>query len=236
MPEISETNARAILLVEDDPLLGRGLSVNLESEGFQVRWVRDLASAFRSYTARDVVLIVLDLGLPDGDGFDLLRKLRDTGSTLPVVVCTAQTDQDKVVEALQLGARDYVRKPFGGKELIARIRAALGELHKTGPQLRYGELVILPDQRKVLFRDQEIELYRREYEVLAFLVQRAEAVVSRDSLLEHIERQVTDKEEGIYDRTVDSHISHVRGRLRAAGVHSIQISSVYGVGYRLERR
>lgn len=218
-----------ILLVEDDPVLGRGLNVNLELEGYKVQWVRDLRSALQAkQTPFDLAL--LDLGLPDGSGLTFLKELRVTDPRKPVVILTAKADEESVVEGLQAGANDYVRKPFGNRELLARIKTALREPPPRDHSVRYGDLIVQLDRRKVVVGDKEVELNRREFDILHYFVRNAEAVVTREALI-----QALDKDGEIFDRTIDSHVSHVRSRLRQAGIHFIQISSVYGVGYRLER-
>jgi len=219
-----------LLLVEDDPVLGRGLHVNLELEGYRVHWARDLNAAGQTFPAHPIQLVILDLNLPDGNGLSFLKKIRDAGSRTPVIVLTAKTDEDSVVEGLQSGANDYVRKPFGNKELLARIKTTLKEPQTRDHQARYGDLVVYFEKRKILYGEQEIDLNRREFEVLTYFVEHAESVVTRENLL-----SVLDKDGEIFDRTIDSHVSHVRARLRTAGVKSVQISSVYGVGYRLEK-
>jgi len=223
-----------ILLVEDDPVLGRGLVVNLEAEGYQVHWSKDLASANDARKKIQASLIILDLNLPDGNGLSLLKAARAEGVTIPVVILTAQTDEDSVVEGLQSGANDYVRKPFGNKELLARVKIVMRDPKPTNPQIRYGDLAVLPEKRKVIYyvdgAEKDIDLNRREFDILAYFIAHAEAVVTREALLEMLDR---DRE--IYDRTIDSHVSHVRSRLKQGGVTSVQISSVYGVGYRLEK-
>jgi two-component system, OmpR family, response regulator len=218
-----------ILLVEDDPVLGRGLNVNLELEGYQVQWARDLKSARE--VAPDFDLAILDLGLPDGSGLDLLKEIRTRDPQKPILILTAKTDEDSVVEGLQTGANDYIRKPFGNKELLARLQTALKEPQSRGQQLRYGDVTLLPDRRKAMFGTKEIELNRREFDLLRKFIECAENVITREALLQSL-----DKEGEIFDRTIDSHVSHLRTRLRHAGVDSLQISSVYGVGYRLEKR
>jgi DNA-binding response OmpR family regulator len=224
-----------ILLVEDDPVLGRGLSVQLELEGYKVQWARSLKAAFETYRASHFDLVVLDLGLPDGDGLSFVKELRETTNTdkdhrTPIVILTARSDEDSVVKGLNAGANDYVRKPFGNRELLARIRTVLTTLPSGEKMLKYGELQIHPDRRKATYEEREIDLNRREFDLLCFFVKRAEMVVTRDTLL-----QLFGKDEELMDRTVDSHVSHLRARLRKAGAATIQISSVYGVGYRLER-
>jgi DNA-binding response OmpR family regulator len=220
-----------ILLIEDDPVLGRGLHVNLELEGYEVRWASNLSSAADVHRKSKFDLIILDLGLPDGNGLDFLKKIRREGSQTPVMVLTAKTDEDSVVMGLQSGAMDYIRKPFSSRELLARIKSSLREVHHQGEKIRYGDLVLIPEERSVQWKGSPIELNRREFDVLRFFIQRAETVVTREELL-----QLLDKDGEIFDRTIDSHVSHVRSRLKLAGIKAIQISSVYGVGYRLEKK
>jgi two-component system OmpR family response regulator len=221
-----------ILLVEDDPVLGRGLNVNLELEGYKVQWARDLKTAAEMHAASKLNLIVLDLNLPDGNGISFLKTIRAAGSKVPVVILTAVTDEDSVVEGLQSGANDYVRKPFGNKELLARVKIALRETAgNRGQEVRYGELFVLVDERRIKYGDADIDLNRREFEVLSYFISHAEAVVTREALLSTLH-----KDGEIFDRTIDSHVSHVRTRLKQAGVTAIQISSVYGLGYRLEQK
>jgi len=220
-----------ILLVEDDPVLGRGLVVNLEHEGYKVHWATDLQSANIANKRKNLELVILDLGLPDGSGFQLLKEIRQSVSRIPVLILTARTDVESVVEGLQLGANDYIRKPFDDRELLARIKTALKEPHARSQQIRYGDLLLLVDKRQVMFGGKEIELSPREFDLLSHFIQNAESVIARETLLETVA-----KDSDLFDRTIDSNISHVRSRLKKAGVKSIQISSVYGVGYRLEKK
>jgi DNA-binding response OmpR family regulator len=221
----------AVLIVEDDPVLGRGLSVNLELAGFTVSWARELSTAEACYRDKKPDLILLDLNLPDGNGLTLLQKIRGEKSQTAVIILTAQTDEDSVVEGLQCGANDYMRKPFGHRELLAHMKAVLKEPVPQAPQTRYGDLLILATERRILYGEQPLELNRREFDILTYLIANAEAVVTRARLLE-----ILGAHEDIFDRTIDSHVSHIRSRLRQANVNTLQISSVYGVGYRLEKR
>ena len=219
-----------ILLIEDDPGLGRGLSVNLEHEGYKVHLATSLQSAITANSQAKFELIILDLGLPDGNGITFLKQVRDAGSSVPVLILTAKTNVDSVVEGLQSGANDYIRKPFDDRELLARIKTTLKETQIHSSKVRYGDLVILKEKRKVMFGEKEVDLSPREYEILSYFIQNAESVVTRVALLEAV-----DKEGSLFDRTIDSNISHIRTRLKKSGVHSIQIVPVYGVGYRLEK-
>jgi DNA-binding response OmpR family regulator len=219
----------AVLLVEDDPVLGQALGMSLELESFKVHWARDLRSAGALFFEGNPKLVVLDLGLPDGTGLELLRKIREQKIKTAIIVLTARTDEDTVVQCLQAGANDYVRKPFGYKELHARIQAALNATLKRDQNPSFGGLKIATDQRRAFFADKELPLKRREFDILKYFVEHAESVVGREALLSSLGH---DSE--VFDRTIDSHVSHIRKKLRESGVSAIRISSVYGIGYRLE--
>src|SRR5262249_26461396 len=158
----------------------------------------------------------------------LCKELRNHGSRLPIIMLTAQADEDSVVAGLSAGANDYVRKPFGNRELLARIRTALNEPTIRGEQVRYGNILVLNDQRRIMIDQIAIDLNRREFDIFSFIIKHGENIVSRESLL-----QFLDREGEILDRTLDSHISHIRAKLKKANVTSVTIGSVYGIGYRL---
>lgn len=219
-----------ILLVEDDPILGDGIRLHLELEGYKVEWTRSLASALAVNQSLQIDIILLDLGLPDGNGLNLCHTLRAAGSRIPIIILSAQTDDAVVVEGLNAGANDYVRKPFSNKELIARVRRALREPLIREDQARFGQLVLLLDKRIVLHNGQEIDFNRREFDILLAFVTHAETVLTRNHII-----NVLNPDSDISDRTVDSHVSHVRKRLRDAGVTDIKIRSEYGIGYRLTK-
>lgn len=225
------SNVIQVMLVEDDPVLGRALSVSLETAGYQIFWARDYTTAAKTNQEQRLHLVLLDLGLPDGNGLNLLKEIRKSGSRIPVIILTAQTDEGSVVDGLQSGANDYVRKPFGKLELIARIKTALKEPQEREDQIRCGELLVLLSQRKVMHGDQEVTMKRREFDLLAYFARRFGSVVTREELIEGLTA-----DSDIFDRTIDSHVSHLRARLRKAGVSSLKISSVYGLGYRMDKK
>jgi DNA-binding response OmpR family regulator len=161
---------------------------------------------------------------------DFLKDIRQSGSAVPIVILTARTDEESVVRGLHIGADDYVRKPFGNRELLARMETAARKPLPGGNRISFDHLVIQVDQRKAFFDGQDLDLKRREFDLMQYLVEHAEAVVTRDSLLDRF-----DAEGEIFDRTIDSHVSHLRSKLRQAGAQGIRITSVYGIGYRLER-
>lgn len=219
-----------ILIVEDDPGIARAVGVNLELEGFKHFWASSLKQAHDIESSENLDLVLLDLGLGTESGFDFLKYLRDKSSRLPVIILSAKTDEDSVVKGLELGANDYLRKPFGNKELLARIKTVTNSPKHHDEKISYGGIKILKNKRQVLFGTQDINLNRREYDLFLYMIERAESIVSRNDLLSSI------NEDGdIFDRTIDSHISHLRKKLRKQNVTQIKIRSVYGLGYRLEK-
>lgn len=220
-----------LLLVEDDPVLGAGIKMNLEMENYDIAWAKDLRSAREMVDQTRPDLVLLDLGLPDGNGLVYCKELRDHGRSLPIVILTAQADEDAVVAGLTAGANDYIRKPFGNRELVARIKTALRHPSQRDDQTHFENILILRDQRRVVIDQKPIDLNRREFDIFTYLTNHGNSVVTRENLL-----QFLDREGEILDRTLDSHISHIRSKLKTADVTSVSITSVYGIGYRLETR
>lgn len=219
-----------ILIVEDDPIIARGLQVFLESANFRISHAETLKKAFDFFSTDSFNLVILDLGLSDGSGLTFLTHVRETGSHLPVIILTAKSDEDSLIEGLQKGANDYMKKPFSNRELQARIHSVLRVTPLTENSITFGELQIEKEKRTVKVNDKSIELNRREFDLLCMLAQKPDTILTRERML-----SVLDKESEIFDRTIDSHISHLRSKLRHGGAHGIKISSVYGVGYRMEK-
>lgn len=218
-----------LLIVEDDPIIARGLQVFLESSNIKVSHASTLKRAFELFEKDKFNLAVLDLGLTDGSGLTFLTHIRELGSSLPIIILTAKTDEDSVIEGLQKGANDYMKKPFSNRELHARINSVLRVPPPSENIISFGDLHISRDQRVVKIKDRTIELNRREFDLLCLLCHKPDTILTRERIL-----VVLDKEGEIFDRTIDSHISHLRSKLRQAGADGIKISSIYGVGYRLE--
>lgn len=218
-----------VLLVEDDPVIAKSVKLNLELEGWECVHAANLAEAKVAEAGGPLSLVILDLGLPDGSGLSFLKELREKNSRLPVIILTAQTDEASVVTGLESGANDYVKKPFSLKELVARVRVVMREPALRENQVRFGPLFILKESRTATVAGVQIELNRREFEILTYLADHAGQVVTRERLLDALN---ADGE--VTDRTIDSHISHIRARFKKADVQHVAITSVYGVGYRLE--
>jgi DNA-binding response OmpR family regulator len=171
-------------------------------------------------------LITLDIKLPDGNGYDFCREIRRTGLRVPVIMLTTEVGAESVARGLEVGADDYLKKPIEAVELRARLR---GHLRREAAEIEFAELRMDPQKRQVHFREQEIVLTGRQFEILLVLLRRPEVVLTRESLISQLGRDLE-----ISDRTVDSHVSQLRKRLKEAGVDRLVITPVYGVGYRLE--
>lgn len=215
-----------ILLVEDDPLLGQGIATYLELQGAQVTWLQEARALNTALAHGTYDTVLLDLMLPDGDGLQVCQYLSQRHPELPILMLTAKTDEDSALRGLAAGARDYLRKPFGNRELLARIQVHLPR--KRADTLELGALQLRLSTRQATYSDQVLRLNRRQFDLLSCLLQHQTQVLSRDQLLDHLKMDWD-----VTDRTIDSHISQLRGLLRRAGAADIQIVSVYGLGYRL---
>ncbi len=218
--------ADRILLVEDDAALGRQVVGHLERAGFEARWLRD-GDAALAEDPSGYALVILDLMLPGAYGLDILKRLR-ADSDVPVLILSARHDTHDKVRALELGADDFVTKPFWPDELLARIRTRLRR-----PTLeREGAIVVGPirvdgSNRSVEVDGARVDLTRVEFELLLALARRRGAAVERGWLADH----VLDPEREGTERTLDVHVSRLRKKLGARGK---LVETVWGVGYRLE--
>lgn len=225
-----------ILVIEDHADLAFGLQTALENEQFHVQVAGDGSSGLDRAWAGGFDLIILDLMLPRLDGYRVLRALRGDGSEVPILVLTARGEEANKVQAFTLGADDYVTKPFGTLELIARVHALLRRARRgEGPPLpaveRFGEIEVNPASRTVYRGGQLVQLTPREFDLLLALLQRRGAVASRSDLLS----EVWQYQPEIVSRTVDIHMAELRRKLEADPAHPRHLLTVWKVGYRLER-
>jgi DNA-binding response OmpR family regulator len=228
LPEIA-----TVLIVEDDPVLRGTLAYNLSREGFRVLTAADgeagLHQAREAGAALD--LVVLDVMLPGISGFQVLRALR-AETDIPILMLSARGEEQDRIDGLELGADDYVVKPFVLRELLARVRAGVRRRAIVGAQppavLFRGSMRIEVDRRRVLVNDKEVSLRPKEYGLLTTLAFEPGKVFSRQDLLDAVwgEDVIVD------ERTVDVHISWLRGKLADAGLEPVAIQTVYGAGYR----
>jgi len=212
-----------ILVVEDDDAIAEPLARGLEREGYAVTRA---ATGQEALDNTDVDLVLLDIGLPDIDGYEVCRQLR-ARATAPIIVITARGDEVDRVVGLELGADDYVVKPFGYRELVARIRAVRRRSGATEPDAvqRVGTIAIDRRTRKVWNEDAEVSLAPKEFDLLALLAEDAGAVVSRQQILE----QVWDPHWYGPTKTLDVHVAALRKKLGRPQL----IETVRGVGFRL---
>ena len=215
--------AMRFLLVEDDPMIGDTLRAALRMEGHAVDWVRDAAAAQSTLASERFDLVLLDLGLPQGSGLDVLRAARARGDTTPVIVLTARDGPGDKVAGLDAGADDYLVKPFDLDELGARIRALLRrQAGRALPLLAHGGVTLDPATRQVMRDGQPVLLSAREYAVLELLMQRPGAVLSRAQ----IEDRLYGWGEEIESNAVSVYVHQLRKKLGAAFIRSMR-----GVGY-----
>jgi two-component system response regulator RegX3 len=226
---------RAILIVEDEPILRETLADALESEGFEVRTAADGVDALASFRTRQPDLVLLDLMLPGISGIEVTRTLRSE-SGVPIVILTARdAEVDKVV-GLELGADDYVTKPFSLRELSARIRAIFRRTEQLGmsqlpPLVDLGAIRVDLAGHRLLREGREVAVKPKVFELLAFLLRHSGQVVTRDQLLEH----VWGYDYGGETRTVDVHVHWLRAAIEPDPDRPTIVQTVRGVGYVLRR-
>jgi two-component system, OmpR family, response regulator VicR len=226
-----------ILIVEDERAVARGLEYALSKEGFTVLWANDGKRAIELMRKEDPRLVLLDIRLPDMSGFDVCRQLRQEGKRQPIMMLTARDDELDKVLGLELGADDYVVKPYNLRELIARIRAQLrrayGELadNATGEVLTFGEVEIDLVQFQVTKRSQILSLTPIEFRLLRYLASHPNRPFERGALIEAIWGYEDDINN---DRTVDVHIRHLREKLEDDPANPRWVITVRGLGYKFQ--
>jgi DNA-binding response OmpR family regulator len=219
-----------IVLVEDDPAISEPLTRALGREGYEVEWHGTGQGGVGAAASAD--LIILDLGLPDIDGVDVARRVRDRGLTVPILMLTARADEVDLVVGLDAGADDYVTKPFRLAELLARVRALLRRRTGSDPSgdLQAGGVRIDVAGHRAFLDDKELQLSSKEYDLLHVLVGHAGSVVSRDQLM----RDVWGAEPNAPSKTLDMHVSWLRRKLGDDATSPKFITTVRGMGFRFE--
>lgn len=223
----------AILIVEDETAIAETIAYALRSEGYVAEHVLLGGAALERVRRGGVDLVLLDVGLPDRSGFEVCRELRGF-SAVPVVFLTARNDEFDRVLGLELGADDYMAKPFSPRELVARVRARLrrhpAEADAPGGVRRSGEFEHDADAHRIRYHGQALDLTRYEYALLAELLRRPGAILSRAQLLDRAWEDALESGE----RTVDTHVKTLRAKLRAVHAESDPIHTHRGVGYSLD--
>lgn len=221
-----------ILVVEDDPAILRGLADNLKAESHEVLTASDGEEGYRLIVERKLDLIILDLMLPKLGGYEVCRKVRGEGVHTPILILSARGEESDRVLGLDLGADDYVTKPFSVRELLARVRALLRRAQPATvlpSELRFADIVVDFKRFEARKGDTLLEMTRKEFGMLQFLAARAGEVVRRDELLD----EVWDYRNYPTTRTVDNHIASLRAKIEDDASAPQHLLTVHGVGYKL---
>ena len=216
-----------ILIVDDEPDIRAILRYNLEREGFAVTEAVDGNDALDKLS-KDLDLAILDIMMPGKDGYDVCRKIREQGNTLPIVFLTAMDREFDELKGLEVGADDYVRKPFSPKMLIARINVIfrrIDQINSKGTSICFGELEINTSTYIAQLNGEELHLPRKEFELLALFMSQPNIIFNREELL----GRIWEEDVFVVDRTIDVHINRIRSKL---GPYKNWIETVKGIGYR----
>ncbi|HET9731831.1 MAG TPA: response regulator transcription factor [Acidimicrobiales bacterium] len=235
LPRRPSGNRPVVLIVEDEESFVDALTVALEREGFAPQVARDGIEAVRTFDSGWPDLVLLDVMLPGMSGIDVCRHIRRT-SNVPVIMVTARNDEVDTVVGLEVGADDYITKPYRLRELVARIRAVLRraadrELTESEGAVTVGDVTVDPERREVRVRGQVVPLPRKEFELLEVLITHAGRVLTRERLIDEVwgSDYVGDT------KTLDVHIRRLRNKVEDEPGEPTRITTVRGVGYRYER-
>jgi DNA-binding response OmpR family regulator len=223
---------RSVLVVEDEEQMRTMLEDNLEYDGYRVTSVSSGEDALGELERRAYALVLLDVRLPGINGYDVCRRLRSRGTRIPVIMLTARNQEADRITGLDVGADDYVSKPFSVRELLARVRAQVrrDDWHNaTGDEFSFGDVSVRLRQRLVMRRGRRVPLSAREFELLRYLIAHRNEIVSREQLL----RDVWGYHESSITRTVDNYVAKLRNQLETRPHEPRYIVTVHGSGYQL---
>jgi DNA-binding response OmpR family regulator len=224
-------NVARILVVEDEPPIALGLEDDLKLEGYEVEVVRDGETASRRAREKSFDLIILDVMLPHKDGFEVCRELRRAGLRTPVILLTAKTQESDKVLGLELGADDYVTKPFSPRELRARVKAALRRTAGETPEIyRFGDAEVDFTRCELRRAGEAVEMTPIEFKLLTTFIRHRHHALGRDRLLD----EVWGRETFVTDRVVDTHITNLRKKIEPRPREPQFLISVRGIGYRFD--
>ncbi|MBL9108704.1 MAG: response regulator transcription factor [Myxococcales bacterium] len=224
---------RHVLVVEDDPAIALGLRINLEAEGYRVTLADDGERGLQVIRAERPDLVVLDVMLPRKNGFEVMHELRAEGISVPIIVLSARTGEMDKVTGLELGAEDYVAKPFSLAELLARVRVALRRLGRAAPKaelVRFSSVEVDVSARSVRHRGALVELTATEFDVLMCLVENRGKALSRDDIF----RRVWGPNHHGTPRTIDNFMQQLRQKLEDDPTNPRHFLTVRGIGYRFD--
>ncbi len=232
MRQADQANSRLVLVIEDDASISLGLRINLEAEGFRVVTAEDGEHGLEQARTLGPDLVIVDVMLPRLNGFEVIQALRREGYRMPIIVLSARTGEIDKVTGLELGAEDYVAKPFSLAELLARVRAALRRASGNFDRepLRFGDVMIDVTARKVFRNDQEVEMTATEFDVLCCLVRARGQAISRQAIFE----RVWGPNHHGTPRTIDNFMQQLRTKLEQDPQDPKHFVTVRGIGYRFD--
>ena len=222
--------AQAILIIEDDPALLRGLKDNFETEGYRVRTANDGRRGLDALLKEPPDLLLLDLMLPKINGYEICRTARSRQLDIPIIMLTAKGQEDDIVRGLELGADDYVTKPFSIRELLARVKAFLRRQGPEASACEFGDCRLDLTAHKLFKKEKEIELTAKEFRLLEFFAKRAGRALTRDSILD----AVWGNEVIVTDRSVDRCVTTLRSKIETDPREPVFIQTIRDIGYRFE--
>ena len=229
-------NGTRVLVLEDEPAVARVLENYLRRDGFEPTLCASVQSALAAVKDAKPGVMILDIGLPDGNGLDVLRATATAGQRIPAIVLTGRTDESERIVGLELGADDYVTKPFSPRELMARVRALLRRVGNPSPAaaqdrvLRVGTMEIDSGSHEVRIDGRAANLTAAEFRILAILASAPGEVFTRAELLDRLHDAGN-----IFERTLDRHINNLRKKIERDNRNPSYVITVYGVGYKLRR-
>jgi DNA-binding response OmpR family regulator len=232
MNEPPSSRRRRVLVVEDDASIALGLRINLQGEGYLVDMAEDGERALELVRTLQPDLLILDIMLPRMNGLEVLQAIRSEGRTMPIIILSARTAEMDKVAGLELGAEDYVAKPFSLAELLARVRAALrrGPLAPATPKIEFGDVVIDVDGRSVRRGGKPVDVTATEFDVLMCMISERGRVLSREQIF----AKVWGENHHGTPRTIDNFMQQLRSKLEADPGEPRFIQTVRGVGYRFD--
>jgi DNA-binding response OmpR family regulator len=218
----------SVLIIEDDPALLRGLKDNFEAQHYDVRLARDGAAGLAEALASPPELVILDIMLPKMNGFEICRAIRAKGLEMPIIMLTAKGQEEDIIRGLELGADDYVTKPFSIRELVARAKAFLRR-HQCAV-VAFGECKLDLTAHKLFRNGKEVELTAKEFRLLEFFARRPGRALTRDQILD----AVWGKDIIVNDRSVDRCVTTLRSKIEGDPHHPQHIVTIRDIGYRFE--
>jgi DNA-binding response OmpR family regulator len=223
-------NAKKVLIIEDDPALLRGLNDNFAAQGYEVRTANDGQRGMDALLKEPPDLLLLDLMLPKVNGYEICRIARARHLDMPIIMLTAKGQEDDIVRGLELGADDYVTKPFSIRELLARVKAFLRRRGPDGDAVEFGDFRLDRAAHKLFKQGVEVVLTSKEFRLLEFFLQRSGRALTRDSILD----AVWGNEVIVTDRSVDRCVTTLRSKVESDTHNPVFIQTIRDIGYRFE--